>query len=203
MCNNDFNVWKICLKQTDPTMRKKIRFQFSFAFTSPDAQSCAPGRLELVCRRRSSAEIRKKSAIIYDSFIQKQRLAGKRKVRSFHLIRMGYKILLAVGIGHNNNSKQHRTIAARYGERISEWMEERMKQHWCPVMRDLLTRFLNIYISFDMWFFFAFGFLKKFSFDSFRFFHSLVLWSRRRSFFWAWVRILLVRLSSAVRLGVR
>lgn len=160
MCNNDFNVWKICLKQTDPTMRKRFAFNFLSRLLLPTPK-VVPGRWELVCRRRSSTENTKKSAIIYDSFIQRQRLAGKRKVLSFHLIRMGYKILLAVGIGHNNNSKQHRTIAARYGERISEWMEERMKQHRCPVMRDLLTRFLNVYISFDMWFFSLLAFWKN------------------------------------------
>lgn len=41
MCNNDFNVWKICLKQTDPTMRKRFAFNFLSRLPLPDAQSCA------------------------------------------------------------------------------------------------------------------------------------------------------------------
>lgn len=117
-------------------------------------------------------ECTKKSAIIYDSFIHEKRNSNntrnepksRLKCSTQRRCEVKQAEILLVGIGHRRRRRadtpqvhlqeqqqQQRTREKRARER--EENEEWNNIGSSPVTRDLLTRFLNVYIPFDMWFF--------------------------------------------------
>lgn len=150
-CNNIFNVWKICLK-TD----RRSNFAFSFLYVFLLTPKCAGKKKRKRRKEPTSKRTHKKyEKIRYNLWFvyskEAQAMPAKKK-KFFHSISSEWVIKYCCWYRPQqaNINSTHNSGAVR--EWISEWWK-RMKQHWCPVMRDLLTRFLNVYISFDMWFF--------------------------------------------------